>query len=136
MQFWMTGKFPLSFIFLLFYFSLFSLFLFVLLLLLFSLLLWCIFCIFFQHFQLYIDSNFSPYLDSFLLTIYLLFSLFFLFFLRKPYKRRLSFGHCPKWGGGLNRNPKVLRYFCFPFFDLLLDIKWGEGGGGSMFQKF
>ena len=29
---------------------------------------------------------------------------------------RLSFGHCPKWGGGggFNRNPKVLWYFLFP----------------------
>ena len=24
-------------------------------------------------------------------------------------KKRLSFGHCRKWGGGFKRNPKVLR---------------------------
>ena len=37
--------------------------------------------------------------------------------LREAIKKRLYFGHCPTGGGvGFNRNPKLLRYFCFPLF--------------------
>ena len=53
--------------------------------------------------------------------------------LRKTSKNmRLSFGHCPKGGGwGSTGIQKLIGSFVFPYFDLLLDIKWGEGGGGS-----
>ena len=51
-------------------------------------------------------------------------------------KKRLSFGQCPKGGGGATGIQKFWGTFFSPYFDQLLDIKWGEGGGLTMFQKF
>ena len=41
-------------------------------------------------------------------------------------------------GGGFNRNPKVLRYFCLPLvWPFFWTINGARGGGGlTMFQKF
>ena len=51
-------------------------------------------------------------------------------------KKRLSFGHCPKGGGGSTGIQKFWGSFAFPYFDHLWDIKWGEMGGLTMLQKF
>ena len=44
-------------------------------------------------------------------------------------KKHLSFGHCPKGGGDSTGIQKFWGSFVFPYFDPLLDIKWGRGGG-------
>ena len=38
-------------------------------------------------------------------------------------KKRLSFGHCPKGGGGSTGNQKFGGSFVFPYLDPLLDAK-------------
>ena len=40
------------------------------------------------------------------------------------------------WGRGVNRNPKVLRYFCFLLFDPLLNITWGGHSGPAHLRNF
>ena len=42
-------------------------------------------------------------------------------------KKHLSFGHCPNGGRGSTGIQKFRGSFVFPYFDPLLDIKWGEG---------
>ena len=55
---------------------------------------------------------------------------------REDIKKRLSFGQCPKGGGGSTGIQKFCGSFSFPYFDQLLDIEWGEEGGLTIFQKF